>query len=124
MAAHNELGKWGEDRAVEYLEKHDYAVRHRNWRFHHLEVDIVAVKDGTIIFFEVKTRRSEEYGDAIDAVDEVKMKNVLRAADVYLKLFQIDNPVRFDILAVTGDANEFKVEQVEDAFYPTSCKSI
>jgi putative endonuclease len=124
MSAHNEFGKWGEDMAVAFLEKNDYAVRHRNWRFRHLEVDIIAVKGTEIIFIEVKTRRNDEFGDPIDAVDEKKMKNILHAADTYIKLYQIDNPIRFDIIAVTGDENDYKVEQIKDAFYPTMTKSI
>ena len=46
MAEHNLLGKAGEDAAVDYLERHDYVIRHRNWRKGHFELDIVAVKDG------------------------------------------------------------------------------
>ena len=45
MAEHNLLGKAGEDAAVDYLERHDYVIRHRNWRKGHFELDIVAAKD-------------------------------------------------------------------------------
>lgn len=45
MAAHNALGKAGEDAAMAYLERNGYTIRHRNWRKNRLELDIVAVKD-------------------------------------------------------------------------------
>ena len=48
MAAHNTLGKTGEDAAVAYLERNGYTINHRNWRKNRLELDIVAVKDGQI----------------------------------------------------------------------------
>lgn len=56
MAAHNTLGKTGEDAAVAYLERNGYTINHRNWRKNRLELDIVAVKDGLLIVVEVKTR--------------------------------------------------------------------
>ena len=56
MAAHNTLGKKGEDAAVAYLEQNGYTIRDRNWRKNHLELDIVAVKGDELIIVEVKTR--------------------------------------------------------------------
>ena len=53
MAAHNTLGKTGEDAAVAYLERNGYTINHRNWRKTRLELDIVAVKDGLLIVVEV-----------------------------------------------------------------------
>ena len=56
MAAHNELGKEGELLAANHLQSEGYVIRHRNWRCGHKELDIVAEKDGTLVFVEVKTR--------------------------------------------------------------------
>ena len=50
MAEHNLLGKAGEDAAVDYLERHDYVIRHRNWRKGHFELDIVAAITVRLIF--------------------------------------------------------------------------
>ena len=55
MATHNALGKAGEDAAAAYLERNGYAIRHRNWRKNHLELDIVATKDNEVVIVEVKT---------------------------------------------------------------------
>lgn len=124
MAEHNTLGKWGENAAVAYLEKNDYAIRHRNWRFHHLETDIIAVKENEISFIEVKTRKNSDYGEPYDAVDSKKMKNLIRAADTYIKMYQIDHNIHFDIISVIGDENGFTIDHIKDAFYPTIIQNL
>ena len=69
MAAHNALGKAGEDAAMAYLEHNGYTIRHRNWRKNRLELDIVAVKDEQLIVVEVKTRSNTDYVEPQDAVN-------------------------------------------------------
>ena len=63
MAEHNDLGKWGEDEAVLYLEDEGYAILERDWKIGRRDLDIVAVSpDGaTLVIVEVKTRSDEEY---------------------------------------------------------------
>ena len=68
MAAHNELGKEGELLAANHLQSEGYVIRHRNWRCGHKELDIVAEKDGTLVFVEVKTRKDVLFGLPEDAV--------------------------------------------------------
>ena len=118
MAKHNELGKAGEDAAVTYLEQHGYIIRDRNWRKGHFELDIVAAKENELIVIEVKTRSNTLFTEPEDAVDLPKIRRTVRAADTYLKLFQIDSPVRFDIITVVGDDGDFKIEHIKEAFYP------
>lgn len=118
MAEHNELGKVGESAAVVYLEDNGYLIRHRNWRKGHLELDIVAVKDNELIVVEVKTRSNTQFAQPEDAVDLPKIRRTVRAADTYIKLFQLDVPVRFDIITVVGNKEMFKIEHIKEAFYP------
>ena len=118
MAEHNELGKAGETAAVAYLEARGYVIRHRNWRKGHLELDIVAAKDNELIVVEVKTRSSNDVMQPEDAVTHQKITNTVRAADTYIKLFQIDAPVRFDIITAIGRTGNFKIEHIKEAFYP------
>ncbi|WP_321334752.1 YraN family protein [uncultured Bacteroides sp.] len=118
MAEHNTLGKAGEDAAVTYLEQHNYTIRHRNWRRGHLELDIVAAKNNQLIVVEVKTRRNTTFAEPEDAVDWKKVKRTVLATDTYIKLFQIDAPVRFDIITVVGEINKFKIEHIKEAFHP------
>ena len=61
----DELGKWGEDLATQHLSAAGYAIVERNWRVDHFEVDIVAMKNGRIVFVEVKTR-SDKNGDPLE----------------------------------------------------------
>ena len=118
MATHNILGKAGENAATKYLERQGYVIRHRNWRRGHLELDIVAAKDNELIVVEVKTRRNTEFGAPQDAVNEQKIRHIVRATDTYMKLFAIDEPVRFDIITVVGNDEHFQIEHIENAFYP------
>ena len=55
MAHHNDFGKWGEDVSVSYLTENGYEILARNWRHAHQEIDIIAQRDGTLYFVEVKT---------------------------------------------------------------------
>lgn len=118
MAEHNLLGKEGEDIAARYLQRNGYTIRHRNWHFRRLEIDIVAEKDGQLIIVEVKTRRNENYGLAEDAVDNRKIRHLVSATDCYLKKFQIDLPVRFDVVCIIGTQPPFQIEHIEEAFLP------
>lgn len=118
MAAHNELGKAGEDAAVDFLESKGYFIRERNWHRHHLELDIVAMKDGELIIVEVKTRSNTLFQEPHEAVDRKKICRLVRAADAYIRIFGLDNPVRFDIITVVGQPGNFHIEHIEEAFYP------
>lgn len=118
MAKHNELGKAGEDAAVAYLERNSYLIHHRNWRKGHFELDIVASKGNELVVVEVKTRSNTQFSQPEDAVDLLKIKRTVRAADTYIKLYQIDLRVRFDILTVVGNPGDFKIEHLKEAFYP------
>ena len=107
MAEHNELGKAGENAAVAYLEEHGYLIRHRNWRKGHFELDIVAAKENELVIVEVKTRSNTLFAQPEEAVDLPNMK-----------LFQIDVPVRFDIITVIGENGNFRIDHIKEAFYP------
>ncbi len=117
MAKHNELGKAGEEAAVNHLLKQGYIIRHQNWRKGHLELDIIAAKDDMLVVVEVKTRRNDLFARPEDAVTIKKIKHTVKAADTYIRFFQLDNPVRFDIITVIGEENNFKIEHLEEAFH-------
>ena len=118
MAKHNEFGQISEDRAAAYLMARGYTIRDRNWRIGHKELDIIAQKDGVIAFVEVKARKSDRYGDAIEAVTDQKILNLVSAAHTYVRYHRIDLPIRFDIISITGEPGRQKVEHIEEAFYP------
>ena len=66
MAIHNELGKKGEQLAVDFLQKKGYTILDRNWRFKKAEVDIIAQKEQILAIVEVKTRSSNYFGNPQD----------------------------------------------------------
>lgn len=118
MATHNLLGQAGEEAAVRHLINHGYSIRHRNWRKNHLELDIVAAKGDELIIVEVKTRRNTDYIEPHEAVNWKKIRHIVVAADAYIKHFNIDAFVRFDIITVVGTNGNFEVNHIENAFHP------
>ena len=90
MAAHNELGKWGEEKASEYLQLHGYKIIERDWKSGRRDIDIIATDGNEVIFVEVKTRRNCLYGDPEVAINH------------YIKYRHINSDVRFDIISVVG----------------------
>lgn len=116
MAKHNELGKAGEDAAVRYLERKGYTILHRNWRFLHWELDIVAYKEGEVRVIEVKTRSSDDFKEPIEAVNHQKRMRIMKATDAYIKYFKIDEPVFFDVITLVGSEDDFKIDYIENAF--------
>lgn len=120
MAAHNDLGKWGEQQAAEYLQSKGYRVCHRNWRFGHRDLDITALTpDGdTLVIVEVKTRSRNDFSVPEASVDWRKMRNLAVAANAYVRRYQLSCDIRFDIVSVVGDANGADIDHIEHAFMP------
>ncbi len=118
MAEHNELGKSGETAALEYLKAKGYFILETNWRRGKLELDIIAKTDEELVFVEVKTRSVNSLTDPETAVDKTKIRNIVTAADIYMKMSPIDLPARFDIISVIGQEPRFEIDHIEDAFYP------
>ena len=77
-----------------------------------------AEQQGTLVIVEVKTRRNENFGLPEEAVNDAKIRRIIRATDVYVKKYSIDLPLRFDIIAVTGYVPPFHIQHIEDAFFP------
>lgn len=99
MARHNDFGKWGEELAVDYLEARDFEILARNWRHERKEVDIIAQKDGTLYFVEVKTRHGEEWN--AEAAITSKKRTLLQRAMVAWKLqHPSPMPVRYPVIAI------------------------
>ena len=112
-------GRWGEDVAVDFLVRAGYRILGRRVRpDQHDEIDIVARKDESLVFVEVKTRANEAFARPLSAVNVAKRKALNRAAVRYLR--QLDFPklyYRFDTIEVIGTAGETPVvRQIENAF--------
>ena len=117
MAEHNELGKLGEDLAVEYLKKNGYTILNTNWTFQKAEIDIIAKKENTLAIIEVKTRSSLEFGLPQDFVKPKKIQLLVKAVNAYVTEKDLDIDVRFDIIAIYKEGKSFAIEHLIDAFY-------
>ncbi|MDE6487269.1 MAG: YraN family protein [Muribaculaceae bacterium] len=117
MARHNDTGRFGEDAAAEYLAGQGYAIVDRNWRCGRMEIDIVAQRGSRLAIVEVKTR-TDTGDDPIEAVDRKKQLAMVRAGVAYLNARRLPHELQFDIIAVSGTPDNYKLEHLEDAFYP------
>ena len=117
MAEHNELGKFGEELAVKFLQQNGYDILETNWIFQKAEIDIIAQKDSTLAVIEVKTRSSIAFGLPQDFVKPKKIQLLVKAVNEFIVSNDLDVDVRFDIIAIYKEDNTYKIEHFEDAFY-------
>ena len=116
----HELGRRGEKLAARFLRRRGYKVLYRNFRPQRGggEVDLVCRHGETLVFVEVKTRRSIAFGRPADAVDAAKQELICRGARAWLRLLKMpDIKHRFDIVEVVVEADKAPVCTVlEGAF--------
>ena len=116
MAQHNELGKKGEQIAIDYLIEKGYIILDKNWRYLKAEVDIIAKTENTLAVVEVKTRSSDYFGNPQDFVNPKKIQLMVSAINEYVISKDLDVEVRFDIIAILKTDTEEKIEHLKDAF--------
>ena len=112
------LGKTGEDYACRELERRGYEILARRFRTRLGEIDIVAREDDTLVFIEVKARRSTRFGEPCEAVHWRKQQTIGRLAAEYVLRYGIGNArCRFDVVSVIfGDGFRPRVEVLRNAF--------
>jgi len=101
MSEHNDFGKQCEDKAVAWLIENGFRILHRNWRFSHYEIDVIARKDGMLHFIEVKARKFSRFAYPESSVGKKKFKDIQKAADYYLIMNPGTKWIQYDILAIT-----------------------
>lgn len=119
MAAHNQLGKEGEDAACLHLEKLGCKILRRNWRFGRHEIDIIAEDEEHIIFVEVKTRTSDRWGNPEDFITNNQIRRIVAAADFYIQEYNINKEARFDVISIINNRGRLEIEHIDDAFLPS-----
>ena len=112
----DELGNWGEEYSVIYLQKKGYEVVERNYRFQKNEIDIIAKFGNNLIIVEVKTRQTAEIGEPWRAVTKSKQKQIIKVANQYVQAKQVDLDVRFDIVSIVHNSYRTEIEHIEEAF--------
>ena len=111
-------GKKGEDIAVRHLEKANYTILERNYRYRRAEIDIIAIKNRMLVFFEVKMRSKTAFGYPEEFVSEAQELRILDASTFYLE----QNPpphqfIRFDIIAIICNKERYELTHIQDAFH-------
>lgn len=115
-----EIGKLGEDAATEYLKSNGYAILERNYRVGHLEVDIIALKNGVIVFVEVKTRAADYLVAPQESVNKQKQKFIINAANGYIRRYNRTEEARLDVITVLHKNGKVtNVTHIENAYYPS-----
>ncbi|MBZ2385898.1 YraN family protein [Anaerococcus murdochii] len=115
MTIKRQVGDFGEEITAEYLEKNGYRILDRNYSKPFGEIDIIAIKDDLIAFVEVKTRKSDAFAYAAEAVDFYKQQRIRRASQAYLMEKNMsDFLMTFDIAEVYLDTR--KINYIENAF--------
>jgi putative endonuclease len=117
MADHNDLGKLGEELAVDFLQKNGYEILETNWVFQKAEIDIIAQKENVLAIVEVKTRSTIDFGLPQDFVKPKKIQLLVKAVNEYVISNDLDVEIRFDIIAISKEGKEYTIEHIEDAFY-------
>ncbi len=117
MAEHNDLGKLGELKAIEFLQNQGYFILEKNWTFQKAEIDIIAKKENTIVIVEVKTRTSTDFGLPQDFVKPNKIQLLVKGANEYVVSNDLDFEIRFDIIALHKEGKSLVIEHIKDAFY-------
>ncbi len=113
------LGIQGEKLAAKFLKRRGYKITQRNYKCKLGEIDIVAQQDKTVVFVEVKTRRTEEFGPPQYAITAAKKKQISKAALSYIREKNFtEQSCRFDVIAITfsPESRKPKIEHIENAF--------
>lgn len=112
-------GRLGESLAAEFLVNQRYVILECNYRKPYGEVDIIARDGDTLVFVEVKTRKSSGFGSAFEAVDRRKQRHLSRIAQEYLQSHSmVGSPARFDVIAIQldNDSQPVRIDHIKNAF--------
>ena len=118
MPNNTQKGTAGEEIAVAHLLRQGYEIIAKNWRHQHLEIDIIACINTTLVIVEVKLRASNAFGAPEEFVTKAKQKKLIKAADFYIKENNVVFETRFDVISIIQNPNALQVEHITGAFYP------
>lgn len=118
MTSHNQrLGQLGERIAERWLRKQGYQILARRFRHGRRDIDLVAQRERTVAFVEVKARRGTEFGDPVEAVHHRKQRELTRSARVWIDRHGRDGEMyQFDVVGVLIDDLRVQVKHVTNAF--------
>lgn len=113
---HLVTGERAEDYALNYLLQKGLRLITRNFRCRMGEIDLIMSDDNGLIFVEVRYRKNARFGSALESVDQKKQLRLIRCASYYLTTHRVNQPTRFDVVALSPDNGQLAVQWVTDAF--------
>lgn len=116
MAKLNKLGKDGELIAFMFLQRDGFNILETNWRFQKAEIDIIAQKDGFLIFIKVTNRGSKKFRNPSDSINKKKISHYKDAVEGYLEQNPSELEVRFDVVNIIIGKDETEIEHIPNAF--------
>jgi putative endonuclease len=117
MAEHNQFGKLGEQKVIDFLKAKNYRILARNYRYLKAEIDIVAQHADTLVVVEVKSRNKGFYEELTTTISSKKIKLLTMAANQFIQENDLDLEVRFDVVTVIKNGEHLHIEHLENAFY-------
>lgn len=118
MAQHNQTGNLGEELALQFLANKGCQIICKNYRFGKTEVDIICRDGRFVVFVEVKTRHANFLVEPELAVTRAKQRSIIRAADHYMVVNNLEDEARFDIVSVVVFPDKNLIEHIDGAFSP------
>ncbi len=112
----NELGQWAENMAHVYLCKQGLQPVERNYRCKTGEIDLIMLDEKTLVFIEVRYRKSQRYGGSLASIDTRKQRRILTTAITYLQSKKLDQQCRFDVVLIDGLIENLELNWIKDAF--------
>lgn len=109
-------GNQAETEALGYLQNFGLVVVERNYRCRRGEIDLIMDDGETLVFVEVRYRNNSRYGSAMESVDVYKQSRLIACASHYLASKDINKPARFDVVAMTHEKGEPRIQWMKDAF--------
>jgi putative endonuclease len=114
----NQLGRYGEELAREYLEEQGLHILETNYHFHHAEVDIIAEEGELLVFCEIKTRSDNQFGAPEQAITPLKAQQIRKVAGAYLTTHHIrDRQCRFDVIGIMVTGRVVRLNHLRNAFW-------
>ncbi len=112
-AAHLIRGESAEEQAHNFLINQGLKPLSRNFRCKQGELDLIMADKQTLVIIEVRFRKTDKYGSAAESITRAKQSRIIAATHVYLSSQKTDSPVRFDVVAISGNGN---IDWIQNAF--------
>ena len=116
-APHLARGEWAEQCAQNFLADQGLKLLTRNFRGKHGEIDLIMEDGRTLVFIEVRFRKSDRFGSAAESITTAKQSRILKTAGLFLQLNKINQPIRFDVITLSPEQpDENHLNWIKNAF--------